>query len=565
MSGAPEPTFEGDLERTPFLHLLAQIHLRALGGTLAIWPEDESVRGQDRIRFEAGAPVAARLLAPGPPLLDRALLAMFPRTRGAFAFYEGVDLAPDAAIVGKVDPLALLAASLRVAAREDAVAAVLEQFAGTTLRFTAGAEAKRYALLPKEERLVDVMRAGPATPEELASSSELGLELGQRLVYLFLVTRALEPYQAATRTGAARTGRSSLPGGTPSSGVQRPQSQAGVPPKSSAGGELPSPEAIARALAPPGVPADMAQGAGPAPTPAPPRAAASSPRSSLAAPRRMSDAPPPASLSADALAQFLEIKERINSIDGQNYYDMLGVPRDAPTDGIRKQYFTLAKRWHPDRVPAELAFVKADVDTIFQLLTLAHDTLTDEVKRGQYLRQVQDGGGTPAADRKLAAIVTAAMEQQKAEVLMKRRDFAGAKALLERAMELNPDEPDLHASYAGCLLGLPDSDALLPEVLRRTERALATTPTHDRAHYNRGLALRRIGREREALESFQRAAASNPKNIDAVREMRLAQMRGVAPQSDKDKEREKERAEEKGKSGGGGFLDKLFGSSKKKG
>jgi curved DNA-binding protein CbpA len=278
--------------------------------------------------------------------------------------------------------------------------------------------------------------------------------------------------------------------------------------------------------------------------------------SKVPAPRHLSEGTPPAGISADAVAQLAEIRERLSTIDGQNYYDMLGVARDAPADAIRKQYFSLVKRWHPDRVPAEIAYVRPDVDLVFQLLTQAHDTLTDDAKRAQYLRQVQDGGGTPEADRKLAAILTAAMEQQKAEVLMKRRDYVGAKALLERAIDLNPDEPDLHASYAGCLLNVPDSEQQIPEVLRRTEAAIAAAPTHDRAHLYRAMALRRVGREREALDHFQKAAAANPKTLDAVREVRIAQMRGTGAPAEKPKD-------PKG-GGGGSFLDKLFGSSKKK-
>lgn len=276
----------------------------------------------------------------------------------------------------------------------------------------------------------------------------------------------------------------------------------------------------------------------------------------MSAPRRVTDAAPPAALSPEHLALVQEVKERVKGIDLQNYYDMLGVARDTGVDAIRKAYFATVKKWHPDRIPAELAFIRPDVDLVFQLLTAAHDTLTDETKRAQYLRQVQDGGGTPEADRKLAAIVTAAMEQQKAEVLMRRRDFAGAKALLERAMQINPEEPDLDASYAGCLLALEGSEQFLPEVLRRTDKVLAAMPTHDRAHFHRAMALRRVGREREAIEHFQKAAAANPKNIDAVREVRLAQMRGVGPAAPP-------KTAEKAASGGG-FLDKLFGSPKKK-
>jgi hypothetical protein len=37
-AAAPTPTAQGDLEQTPFAHVLVHIQSRAMSGTLAIWP-----------------------------------------------------------------------------------------------------------------------------------------------------------------------------------------------------------------------------------------------------------------------------------------------------------------------------------------------------------------------------------------------------------------------------------------------------------------------------------------------------------------------------------------------
>src|SRR5690606_38348090 len=69
------------------------------------------------------------------------------------------------------------------------------------------------------------------------------------------------------------------------------------------------------------------------------------------------------------------------------------------------------------------------------------------------------------------------------------------------------------------------------EMLAYADRALALNPDSDRAHFYRAMILRRAGREAEALASFEKAATLNPRNLDAVREVRLAKMRGADVQA----------------------------------
>lgn len=514
----PEPSITGDLERTPFLHALLSLQNRRANGTLAVWPE--SGRGQDRLYLKDGTPVAGRFLDPLVTLLDRAMLPLFARPRGPFAFYEDVDLVGDEALRGKVDVLTIATAALRAGVREDAMEAVLAQYDGQNLRVAQGTDFRRYGLNPKEERLVEVARSGANSVQELVDACEAGPTMGRRLVYLWIASRALAPYVSTTPPAGNRVSRppqSSPPRGTPISGM--PGSRTAPSTASSSGG-MPA----VRTTVPPT-------------QSVPPKASASE---------------PPAGLSADALAYFVEAKQRLKALDTQTYFDMLGVPRDAGPDAVRKQFIQLAKRWHPDRLPAELAALRPEIEHLFHLLNGAHDTLVDEQKRANYVRNVQDGGGTPAADRKLAAVVTAAMDQQKAEVLMKRRDFAGARPLLEQALSVSPDDADLNTSYAWALMNVENSGPLLPDIVRHLDRAIALSPKHDRAHFYRGLALRRLDRESDAIASFKRAADANPRNLDAAREVRIAQMRGQLA-----KEAPKETKDDS-------LFSKLFGSSKKK-
>ncbi len=220
------------------------------------------------------------------------------------------------------------------------------------------------------------------------------------------------------------------------------------------------------------------------------------------------------------------MKERTDSIDGENYFEMLGVPRDAPASSIQKAYFNLVKKWHPDRIPKELSELHPYVERIFRYLTRAHETLSDDEKRGPYLTTVQDGGGTPAADRQLASIVQAAMEFRKVEVLMRRREWAEALRLVDEILSVSDDDPDYHATRGWLLFQQhPTDTAMRASALASIESALELSERHDKAHYYKGMILQRAGRAREAADCFRKAAEINPKNIEAVRMVRLADMR----------------------------------------
>ena len=63
----------------------------------------------------------------------------------------------------------------------------------------------------------------------------------------------------------------------------------------------------------------------------------------------------------------------------RSFYDILGVPKDAPAEVIKKQFRKLALKWHPDKNPNdEKAAAK------FQDISRAYDVLSDPDKRKQY-------------------------------------------------------------------------------------------------------------------------------------------------------------------------------------
>src|SRR5215472_10006597 len=72
-------------------------------------------------------------------------------------------------------------------------------------------------------------------------------------------------------------------------------------------------------------------------------------------------------------------------------YKVLGVPRDAPDEEIRRAYRKLAKQLHPDLNPSN----RTSAEERFKKVSAAYDIVGDPVKRKQYDRGEIDAGGEP--------------------------------------------------------------------------------------------------------------------------------------------------------------------------
>src|SRR5512133_933918 len=65
----------------------------------------------------------------------------------------------------------------------------------------------------------------------------------------------------------------------------------------------------------------------------------------------------------------------------QDYYEILGIKRDAKPDEIKKAYRRLARKYHPDVNPGDKA-----AEERFKAMSEAHDVLSDPQKRSVYDR-----------------------------------------------------------------------------------------------------------------------------------------------------------------------------------
>ncbi|GFR50867.1 hypothetical protein Agub_g13154, partial [Astrephomene gubernaculifera] len=78
---------------------------------------------------------------------------------------------------------------------------------------------------------------------------------------------------------------------------------------------------------------------------------------------------------------------------GKDYYKILGVSKDADENQLKKAYYKLAQKWHPDKNPNNAAAATEK----FKEISEAYDVLSDPQKRTIYDQFGEEGlkGGVP--------------------------------------------------------------------------------------------------------------------------------------------------------------------------
>jgi hypothetical protein len=99
-------------------------------------------------------------------------------------------------------------------------------------------------------------------------------------------------------------------------------------------------------------------------------------------------AAPPAASVAEAVdlepQQQQEIATIFARLDQTDHYALLGVERSADKKAIKRAYFELTSRFHPDRFfRKKLGPFKAQMEAIFGRMSVAHETLTSD-NRAEY-------------------------------------------------------------------------------------------------------------------------------------------------------------------------------------
>ncbi len=275
------------------------------------------------------------------------------------------------------------------------------------------------------------------------------------------------------------------------------------------------PAAPARPATAPGNPVQM-------PKPATPYPAAAAPqRPPPPVMKPAAAAPPtPAATAASAAAETKALQATHDLMKKQNFFEVLGLKKDADASAVKMAYLKAARSYHPDTVapgsPESLAKLKADV---FALIGEANRTLSDPGLRKEYTAELDAGGTGSKVD--IEKILRAEEVFQKGRILVQARKYADAVKMFEEAVGCNADEAEFYAwrGYAK-FLAAADRKAVLTDVMRDLNLCVAKNPNVAATYFFLGFVAQKNGDEKTAMINFKKCVALDPKHIDAQRELR---------------------------------------------
>ncbi|HSN90870.1 MAG TPA: DnaJ domain-containing protein [Anaeromyxobacteraceae bacterium] len=541
MSFLHEP---GDLARTPLAALLLEAFNLRASGVLSV----EHGGGTSRLYLRAGAPVGAQVFAGFRPLgmillqaglididaLSRSLQQMAETGRpqgeilvsmkavgradvdralqeqqagyfqliaaleaGAYAFDAAAPL-PEWTRSTLLSPLRTIVDALERPQASGLVASALQPAAGGGVRLASGyAAAAPEFRWTEDERALVARLARPARIEDFFAPSPVRPERAQAMLAALLLLGLAVP--GGERTTPAPEEGAGLAAGRVAPAAEEPMTPGTAARRSDpAEARARRQRLLQRAMSSIGVgpfggrPQPPPGGAGPA-TPAAPGAAPGTGESSLR-------------------KAFQAVAPRAGE---RSLFARLGLPEGASRDEVKQAYLQLAKGFHPDRFTApDLADLTEAVKEFFTAVNEAYEILSDERRRAEYVA-ARHGAAREKEE-------TARVDHVKGDACLRTGDMPRARGFFEAAYRADP-RPEYQASIA-LTLALDPQRRDLARARSLVEESMKAGTT-SRALYAAGVVSRLEGDLRLAEEQFRKAVDLDPKNQDAVKELRGLQAR----------------------------------------
>jgi|GEM_PF-579085 len=483
-----------------------------------------------------------------------------------FAFYEA---RPGEEPPLALDPIAPVWRGVRDHPPAESVADVLSRFQSTPLRMVNEGPVARAGLTQEEAAVADALLWRAMTIAQLRAMSKLPTARVDLIAYLLVITKCVEPAPASASSpamprvvpspsGAPAGPLSSIPAppgsgplsGRPTIGPVGPASMSpssnrmpvapssGPPPGTPSSSRIPvappsqprplsSIPATARSVFTPGPPpAHTTSSKMPAVRPpsgsgeirtsmsfrvpsAPGMTGSGSQRSSSRVP-----AAPPTATFGPADLGAAGIAHRALAIENEDLFEVLGLPTGATDEAVRAAFFRLARLWHPDRLPPDLAAFRTEAEKIFDHMARAHRTLTDPDARREWL-------ATRVEKERPRKDIVRDIEQALA-----RREFALAEEQARKIANANSEDAEAHALAAWAMTAAGEApEETLRAAMPLLDKAVLNDRECERAFFYRGVFHKRLGNLAAAFRDFSRVVQITPKHVDAQRELRILEMR----------------------------------------
>lgn len=230
---------------------------------------------------------------------------------------------------------------------------------------------------------------------------------------------------------------------------------------------------------------------------------------------------------ADADAFEAEMKRLHALLETGSYYDLLQVTSDTSRTQVKRNYYELVRKFHPDLhmdQPERIPLLQELMETV----TLAYKTLTDDEERAKYDAKLATHGTFSLRGQESDAQRTAEECLLKARECSRANNYGGAILLMRKAVLLEPKSAKYRALLARSLSSVQQ---FRREALEQLQKAEELDPWNIEVHLQ-------LGELYEGMELPWRARAHYEKvlEVDSGNKKARKGLQSLDIKSDKNKQ-----------------------------
>jgi curved DNA-binding protein CbpA len=167
-----------------------------------------------------------------------------------------------------------------------------------------------------------------------------------------------------------------------------------------------------------------------------------------------------------------EVQKLIELTGKGTYYQVLGVTSESSRSEVKRRYYELARKFHPDRHSGGGEFI-GRLKELMTITTIAYRTIENEHRRAEYDKSLAAFGAFDMRRPKSESEESLQQWLKQANECLRAGNFVGSIVPLRKCTEAAPDNASYHAMLARSLGSLPQ---YRNEAIEHFQRAIDLDP-----------------------------------------------------------------------------------------
>ena len=219
----------------------------------------------------------------------------------------------------------------------------------------------------------------------------------------------------------------------------------------------------------------------------------------------------PSEETANQVSFRQQVEQLIVISQKGTFYELLGVNAESQVNEIKKNYYALAKRFHPDHHMDEADLI-GPLQALMRVITEAYHKLWDERNRSAYDKTLVIKGAFDLAREKTQSQETLDTCMKRANECLRARNFVGSITWLRKCTVLAPNDSQSHLLLARSLATVA---GYRDETVFHFQKAIELDPWNISAYFHFGALYESMNLPWRASPLYSQILVIDPEHTGA--------------------------------------------------